>query len=101
VVTGIRYDGYGCTEGFPVEGLLLVEDPVWLESPAREGAVRPLVPVAEVDGVSSVDILVLFVVDWRWDSGLGGELAVIGDQRSIASLRILEWRIGQLALFLR
>jgi hypothetical protein len=29
---------------------------------------------------------VLFVVIWRWDGELGGELAVIGNLRSIASV---------------
>jgi hypothetical protein len=46
--------------------------------------VPPLGPAAEVDRECSVDILC--VVVWRWDGGLGGELAVIGDLRSIASL---------------
>ena len=37
-----------------------------------------------MDQECSVDILCVAV--WRWDGGLGGELAVIGDLRSIASL---------------
>ena len=57
----------------------------WLEDPALEGAVQPLGPAAEVDRECSVEILVLFVAVWRWDGGLGGELTVIGDLRSIAS----------------
>jgi len=65
---------------------VLVEDPAWIESPAVEEVVRPLERVAEVDRECSVDILVLFVVVCRWDGGLGGELAVIGDLRSISSL---------------
>jgi len=48
--------------------------------------VRPVEPVAEVDRECSVDILLLFVAVWRWDGGLGAELEVIGDLRSIASL---------------
>jgi len=63
-----------------------VEDPAWLEGPALVEMVRPLEPAAEVDRECSVDILVLFVAVWRSDGGLGGELAVIGDLRSIASL---------------
>ena len=63
-----------------------MEDPAWLEGPALEGAVRPLEPAAEVDRECSVDILVLFVAVWRQGGGLGGDLAVIGDLRSIASL---------------
>jgi hypothetical protein len=46
--------------------------------------VWPLGPAAEVDGECSVDILCVAV--WRWDGELGGELAVIGDLKSIASL---------------
>ena len=61
-----------------------MEDPDWLEGPALEEVVRTLGPAAEVERECSVDIL--RVVVWRWDGGLGGELAVIGDLRSIASL---------------
>ena len=68
------------------DGPALVEDPAWLEGPALKEAVRPLEPAAEVDRECSVDILILFLAVWRWDGGLGGELAVIGDLRSIASL---------------
>ena len=63
-----------------------MEDLACLEGPALEEVVRPLEPAAEVDRQCSVDILVLFVAAWRWDGGLGGEFAVIGDLRSIASL---------------
>jgi len=63
-----------------------VEDPAWHEDPAQEEAVLPLEPTAEVDRECSVDIWVLFVAVWRWDGGLGGELAVIGNLTSIASL---------------
>ena len=60
---------------------------IWLEGPAQEEVVQPLGPAAEVDRECLVDIVLLFVEVWRWDSGCGGgELAVIGDQRSIASL---------------
>jgi len=63
-----------------------VEFLAWLECLALEEVLQPLEPAAEVDRECSVDILVLFVAAWRWDGGLGGELAVIGDLRSIASL---------------
>ena len=69
-----------------MEGPALEEDTVWLKGPALEEAVRQLGPSAEVDQESSVDILILFVAVWRWDGGLGGELSVIGDLRSIARL---------------
>jgi len=68
------------------DGSVLVKDSAWLEGPALEVAVRSLGPAADMEQECSVDILVLFVAVWRWDSGLGGELAVIGDLRSIASL---------------
>jgi len=45
--------------------------------------------------------MVLLVAVWRWDGGLDGEFAVIGDLRSIASLWVLEGGLGQLVLFLR
>jgi len=64
----------------------LAEDPECLEGPALEEAVWPLEQAVELDRECSVDILILFVVVWRWDGGFGGELAVIGDLRSIASL---------------
>jgi hypothetical protein len=63
-----------------------VEDPAWLESPALESVVWPQKPAAEIDRGCSFYILVLFVAVWRWDGGLSGEMAVIGDLRSIASL---------------
>jgi len=66
------------------DGPALVEDRAGLEGPALVEAVRPLGLVAEVDRECSVDILCVAV--WRWDGGFGGELAVIGDLRSIASL---------------
>ena len=68
------------------DGPALVDDPAWLEGPAITGVVRPLEPAAEVDRQCSVDNLVLFVAVWRWDGGLYGELAVIGDLWSIASV---------------
>jgi len=68
------------------ERLALVEDPASLEGPALEKVILPLEPAAEIDRECSVDILVLFVVVWRWHGGVGGELAAIGDLRSIASL---------------
>jgi len=68
------------------EDLALVQDPAWLQGPAMREAVRPLDPAAEVDQECSVHIIVLFVAVWRWGGGLGGELAVIGNLRSIASL---------------
>jgi len=61
-----------------------VEDPALLEAAALEEVVRPLGPAAAVDWECSVDILCVVVC--RWDGGLGGKLAVIGDLRSIASL---------------
>jgi len=63
-----------------------VEDPALLEGLALEEEAWPLEPAVEVDRECSVNILVLFVVVWTWDGGLGGELEVIGDLRSIASL---------------
>ena len=56
------------------------------EGQTLEELVRPLEMAAEVDRLCWVDIMVLFVAVWRWDGGPGGELAVIGDLRSIASL---------------
>ena len=76
-----------------MEGPVQVEDPGCLEGPAPEEAVQQLEPVAEVDLECSIDILVLFVAVWRWDFGLGGESAVIGDLRSIASLLVF-WKRG-------
>jgi len=61
-------------------------DPAWLQDSALDNDVRPLEPQVEVDRSYSVNILVLFVAVWRWDGGIGGELAVIGDLRSIASV---------------
>jgi len=82
------------------EGLAPVEDLACLEGPALEEVVRPLEPAAEVDRQCSVDILVLFVAAWRWDGGLGGEFAVIGDLRSIASLWVFGRGVGSIgALF--
>jgi len=63
-----------------------VDDPAWLEGPALEEAVQPVEPAAEVDRECSVDILVLFESVWRWGGGIGGDLVVIGNLRSIASL---------------
>ena len=68
------------------ESPALVEDPAWLEGPALVEAVQSLELGAELDPECPVDILVLFVAVWRRDGRLGGELAVIGDLRSIASL---------------
>ena len=65
---------------------MLLEDLAWRDGRALEGAVRPLEPLAEVDRECSVDIFVLFEVVWRWGGGIGVDLAVIGDPRSIASL---------------
>ena len=78
-----------------------MENPACLEGLALEEAVRPWGPAAEVDRECSVDILVLLVAVLRWDGGYAGELAVIDDLRSIVSLRVLEGRLGQLALFVR
>jgi len=51
--------------------------------------------VAEVDRVCSVHILIdKVVVDWRSDGGVGGELAVNGNLRSIASLSDLGRGVG-------
>jgi len=58
------------------------------EGPALHQPARPLELKAEVDWQCLVDIKVLFMAGWRWDGGLGGELALIGDQRSIASLGV-------------
>jgi len=65
---------------------VLVEDPTCPEGGALDEAVRPLELAADVGGRCAVDMLVLFEPVWRWDAGYGGELAVIGDLRSIASL---------------
>ena len=73
------------------EGPALVEDPAWLAGAALEQAVEPLEPVAVDDRKCKVDLLVLFEAVWRWDGGLGGEWAVIGDLRSIARLRVF-WK---------
>jgi len=56
-------------------GLVMME-PAWpLEQPA-----------AEADWVCSANIFIRTVAAvWRWDGALGGELAVIGDLRSIAT----------------
>jgi len=79
----------------------VLEDAACLEGPAQEEEVWPLDPAVEGDRECSVDIFVLFVAVWRCDGGLGGELAVIGDLWSIASLCVLEGGLGQLALLLR
>jgi len=84
-----------------VEGPALVEDPVWIEGAALQEALQLLQPAAQVDCGRSADILVLFVAVWRWDGGLGGELAVIGNVRSIASLGVFGRGLGRLVLFLR
>ena len=36
-------------------------------------------------------------MDWRWNGGLGGELAVIGDLRSIASLGVFGSGVGSIS----
>jgi hypothetical protein len=84
-----------------VQGPVLVENPAYLQGIVLEEAGYPWGPAAEVDRECSVDILVLFVAVSRWDGGFGGELAVFGNLRSIASLRVLEGGLGQLALHLR
>jgi len=73
-----------------VEGPVLVEEQAWLGGSVLEEAVWPLEPAVEVDRECSVAILILFVAVWRWDGGLDGELAVIGNLRSIASVWVLE-----------
>ena len=60
-----------------------MEDPAWLEGPALNQVVVQPQLAAEVDRKCPVDILSVAV--WRWVGGLGGELAVICDLRSIAS----------------
>jgi hypothetical protein len=65
---------------------VLVEDLAGLVGPGLEEAVRPLEQAAEGNREYSVDILVLIEAVLRWDAELGGELAVIGDLRSITSL---------------
>jgi len=63
-----------------------VEDPAWLNGPAQDEALRQMEPAAEVHRDCSGDISVLFEAVRRWGGGIGGDLAVIGDLRSIASL---------------
>jgi hypothetical protein len=58
-----------------------VGDMVLVEGLAVEESVQLLEPLAEVDRKCLVDILLQCVVVWRLDGSLGGELAVIGDQR--------------------
>jgi len=59
---------------------------VLAEGPGLGEPVCPPKLVAELDQEFSVDILVLLVAVRRWDGVLGGELAVICDVRSTASL---------------
>jgi len=63
-----------------------VEDPAWLDGPALDEAVRQMEPAGEVDRDCLVDNSVLFDTVRRWGGGIGGDLAVIRDIRSIASL---------------
>jgi len=76
-----------------VEGLVLVLDPALLAGPALAGAVQPQGLATEVDHKCLFDILVLGIALWRCDGGLGGELAVIGSLRSIASLWVFGRRV--------
>jgi hypothetical protein len=61
-----------------VEFPLLRQDRAWSEEPA-----------AEADRQCSVVLSVLFVAIWRCEGRLDGGLAVIGDVRSMVSLRVL------------
>jgi hypothetical protein len=63
-----------------------MEDPAWLGHAASEEALWPIQTAAEVDQECAVDILLLFVAVGRWEAGIGGELTVICDVSSIASL---------------
>ena len=67
---------------------ILVDDPASLEGPALQDVVQTLQLEAEVHQQCPVDTMVLFVMVWRWDCESGGELVVIGDLRSFASLWI-------------
>jgi len=51
-----------------------------------EQAVRQPETTGEVDPACLVDNLIQVVEVRRWDGGFSGELALIGHQRSIASL---------------
>ena len=72
-------------EAYPATLHSTIATLTWSTSPHHY---RPLNPVAaEVDAVGSVNIFAaITVVAWRSDCGLGSELGVIGDLRSIASM---------------
>ena len=80
-----------------VDGSVLAEDLAWHEGPWLEEPVWPQKPAVEVHPVCSVDTLISTVVAvWRWNGGLGGELAVISDLRSIVGLWVVGRGVGQI-----